>query len=138
MLCRSFRCDQILYLFLLFPSVNFRLSISAKADRSLMQSVWNQMFLFPTSLEVTLWPMAGRLQLAPESTLASNNPQHAKYQTKMLLMFSQLFSHVTAETGQVISPWMREFIAFLFPPAANCGHNMPDVKNLLSVRAFTD
>lgn len=83
MLCRSFRCDQILYLFLLLPSVNFRLSISGKADRSLMQSVWNQRFLFPTSLPVTLCPVAGWLQPTPESTLSSNNTQHRKSQTEV-------------------------------------------------------
>lgn len=80
MLCRSFRYDQTLYLFL-FPSVNFTLSISGKTDRSLMQSVWNERFLFPTSLQVTLCPVAGRLQPTPETTPAPNT-QHRKSQTK--------------------------------------------------------
>lgn len=118
MLCRSSRHDQILYLFLLFPAVNFSLSITARADRSLMQSVWNQMFLLPTSPRMTL----GQWQEGCSSLLTSNKPQGPKYQISMLLMFSQLLSHITAEAGQAHLDVPGQCLSA--PPACTVWHTM--------------
>lgn len=137
MLCRSFRSDQILYLFLLFPSVNFRLSISSKADRSLMWSAWNQRFLFPTSLQVTLWPVAGRLQPTPESPLLSNNTQNRKSQTKVGVQ-PTAFCHCRNRSSNLSLGVLVHCLSLLSACKYGVG-TMPDAKDpLLSVRPFTD
>lgn len=41
-------------------------------------------------------------------------------------MFSQLLSHITAETGQTVSRWVCQVIAFLFlSPWRRCGRTVP-------------
>lgn len=115
MLCRSSRHDQILYLFLLFPAVNFSLSVTARADRSLMQSVWNQMFLLPTSPRMTL----GQWQKAAAHSLHLIN--HRAQNTKLACCWCSASCFPTSLQKQVKHTWMCWVSAFLLPPPALCG-----------------